>query len=82
MDIKENRLSLNKGNQNQNCIVVLTEGENNRVDTQLTITNEVNRSKSSEGFNIYLFADDYNLVNENTEKTIYMKVEYNTHIFH
>ena len=77
MDIKENRLSLNKGNQNQNCTVVLTEEGNNRVDTKLTITNEFNRSKSSEGFNIYLFADDYNLVNENTEKTIYMKVEFN-----
>lgn len=48
-----------------------------RVDTKLTITNEFDRTKSAEGFNIYLFAEDKNLNLENGEKTIYMKVEFN-----
>lgn len=49
-----------------------------RVDSQLVIKNEYNRAKSSEGFNIYLFADDATTgVDEKGEKTIYMKVEFN-----
>lgn len=51
---------------------------NLRVDSQLVIKNEYNRAKSSEGFNIYLFADDaLTGLDENGEKTIYMKVEFN-----
>ena len=45
-----------------------------RVDTQITVLNEFNTTKSSEGFNIYLFADD---TPENEPETIYMKVEFN-----
>lgn len=45
-----------------------------RVDSKITIFNEYNSTKSSEGFNIYLFADDSS---ENVPETIYMKVEFN-----
>lgn len=45
-----------------------------RVDTQLVITNEYDRTKSAEGFNIYLFAEDMNV---NSSSTIYMKAEFN-----
>ena len=49
-----------------------------RVDTQINITNEYDRTRSSEGFNLYLFADDVNVNrDENGERTIYMKVEFN-----
>ena len=43
----------------------------------MVITNEFDRTKSSEGFNLYLFAEDKNFNLENGEKTIYMKVEFN-----
>lgn len=52
----------------------------NRIDSKIEITNEYNRFKSSEGFNIYLFAEDQRALNENIEnsgRTIYMKVEFN-----
>ena len=39
--------------------------------------NEFDRTKSAEGFNLYLFAEDHNLLDENGEKTIYMRVEFN-----
>lgn len=45
-----------------------------RVDSQINIFNEFNTTKSSEGFNIYLFHDD---APENASETIYMKVEFN-----
>lgn len=49
-----------------------------RVDSKIVITNEYDRSKCSEGFNIYLFADDAPAItSENGEETIYMKVEFN-----
>lgn len=49
-----------------------------RVDSKLTITNEYDRSKCSEGFNIYMFADDAPVITEeNSEQTIYMKAEFN-----
>lgn len=46
-----------------------------RVDSKLQITNEFDRSKCAEGFNVYLFADD--APSENEEKPIYLKVEFN-----
>ena len=60
-----------------NVKVVFCENEdaNCRVDTTIRITNEYDREKCSEGFNIYLFSDD--IPEGNTEKTIYMKVEFN-----
>lgn len=74
-DSNSGKLSLN--NKNENCKVVLTRDGDNPVDTRLVITNEFNKTKSAEGFNIYLFAEDHNLLDENGEKTIYMRVEFN-----
>ena len=68
---------------NENAMVVLhygdyvTKTEGKRVDTEIKVTNEYDRSKSSEGFNIYLFSEDKTFETENCEKTIYMKVEFN-----
>ena len=71
---------------NQNAKVVMEDNtgirgvDENRVDSKIVITNEYDRTKSSEGFNIYLFADDQKALEENLEngtKTIYMKVEFN-----
>ena len=74
-DSNSGKLSLN--NKNENCKVVLTRNGDNPVDTRLVITNEFDRTKSAEGFNLYLFAEDHNLIDENGEKTIYMRVEFN-----
>lgn len=74
-DSNSGKLSLN--NENENCKVVLTRDGDNPVDTRLVITNEFDRTKSAEGFNLYLFAEDHNLLDENGEKTIYMRVEFN-----
>lgn len=46
-----------------------------RVDSKLLITNEFDKSKCAEGFNVYLFADDF--TGENVGKPIYLKVEFN-----
>ena len=64
---------------NPNAAVVLCSADtvSSRVDTKKVLTNEYDRTKSSEGFNIYLFSEDKNLNLENGEKTIYMKVEFN-----
>lgn len=60
-----------------------------RVDSKLLITNEFDKSKCAEGFNVYLFAEDAPLGDEevpdngiledgkNYEKPIYLKVEFN-----
>ena len=49
-----------------------------RIDSQITIHNEFNTAKSSEGFNLYLFADDCEIVDDDKDfRTIYMKVEFN-----
>lgn len=45
-----------------------------RLDTRLTITSEMDTTKSAEGFNVYLFKSD---VPQNSTTTIYMKVEFN-----
>ena len=63
--------------KNLNTAVVSCSG-GTRVDTEIVVTNEFDRTKSAEGFNIYLFAEDTNFgLDENGEKTIYMKVEFN-----
>lgn len=54
---------------------VLTDVSDNRLDTTIRLTDEHNTKKSGEGFNLYLFLEDAPV--ENTEKTIYMKVEFN-----
>lgn len=61
--------------------VVFSDGPSDRrVDSKITVTNEYNRLASSEGYNIYLFAEDQKVLKEgleNTGKTIYMKIEFN-----
>lgn len=63
--------------KNENVKVVFCENKEvgSRVDSTILLTNEYDRTKSSEGFNLYLFADDVPEGNE--EKTIYMKVDFN-----
>lgn len=49
-----------------------------RIDSQINIHNEFDMAKSSEGFNIYLFSDDCEIVDDDKDyRTIYMKVEFN-----
>ena len=71
---KNHKTGLNR--INENAFVVLYSG-GTRVDSKITVTNEYNITKSSEGFNLYLFAEDKDFDFENGEKTIYMKVEFN-----
>ena len=69
-----------KNNEDVNlnaAVVFCSANTESRVDTKIVLTNEYDRTKSSEGFNIYLFSEDRNLNLENGEKTIYMKVEFN-----
>lgn len=61
---------------NANYKVVLAQN-GTPVDSRIIVTNEFNHTKSAEGFNIYLFADDHLKLNENSGRTIYMKVEFN-----
>jgi hypothetical protein len=76
--MEDNDLFNEKKNKdlNLNAAVVFYSG-GTRLDTKMVITNEFDRTKSSEGFNLYLFAEDKNFNLENGEKTIYMKVEFN-----
>ena len=54
------------------------QGSDIRIDSQITIHNEFDTTKSSEGFNMYLFADDCEIVDDDKDfRTIYMKVEFN-----
>lgn len=64
---------------NENALVVFcgSNAASARVDTEINITNEYDRTKSAEGFNIYLFAEDKMYGMENGSRTIYMKVEFN-----
>lgn len=49
-----------------------------RIDSQIVVHNEFDMTKSSEGFNLYLFADDSEICDQDKEfRTIYMKVEFN-----
>lgn len=67
------------GRINENAFIALYDKNESglRLDTKFEVTNEYNKLKSSEGFNLYLFAEDKNFETENCEKTIYMKVEFN-----
>ena len=59
-------------------IAASEDGSDVRIDSQITVHNEFNMAKSSEGFNIYLFADDSEIVDKDKDyRTIYMKVEFN-----
>ena len=46
-----------------------------RLSAKFTVKNKFNSTKSSEGFYLYLFPDEVG--EENTARTIYMKVEFN-----
>lgn len=50
-----------------------------RIDSQIAINDEYQANKSSEGFYLYLFRDDADLLDDENEsgRTIYMKVEFN-----
>lgn len=72
-DVEINEIAL--GNNNVKTVFCENEDVGCRLDTTLTITNEYDKERCSEGFNIYLFADD--IPDGNTEKTIYMRVEFN-----
>lgn len=50
-----------------------------RIDSQIAINDEYQTNKSSEGFYLYLFKDDADLLDTENEsgRTIYMKVEFN-----
>lgn len=76
--MKENNLMKHVENENAAVVMCSAITSPSRVDTQINITNEYDRTRSSEGFNLYLFADDVNVNrDENGERTIYMKVEFN-----
>ena len=72
-DVVINEVAVN----NKNVDVVFCENNDVgcRLDTTITITNEYDKQRCSEGFNIYLFKDD--APEGNISKTIYMKVEFN-----
>ena len=57
-------------------IHTLASGET-RLDCTVSMTDEYDEKKSGEGFNIYLFSDDFKWVSESEPSTIYMKVEFN-----
>jgi hypothetical protein len=77
MFMLNNNLMENVENGNVAVVMCSADTISSRIDTKMVITNEFDRSKSAEGFNIYLFAKDRNINLENGEKTIYMKVEFN-----
>lgn len=80
MYMNDNDLFNEKNNEGINlnaAVVFCSANTDSRVDTKIVLTNEYDTTKSSEGFNIYLFSEDRNLNLKNGEKTIYMKVEFN-----
>ena len=79
--VKKKRAALEAGEQwdseadPKHVIMKTGETEEDRITSQITIHDEYDLTQSSEGFNIYLFAADTPEIN--TEKTIYMKAEFN-----
>ena len=69
------------GENAENARVVFCENDeaSARVDSELQMTNEYDRTRSSEGYNLYLFASDADIkdLGETDERTIYMKAEFN-----
>ena len=64
------------GESTNNIVLVSKDSEKNRLDCRFTVRDEYYTEKCSEGFNIYYFPSDV-ILSENSEKTIYMKVEFN-----
>lgn len=78
MFMEDENLMASASNLNVAVLMCSADTVSSRVDTKMVITNEYDRTKSAEGFNLYLFAEDANvMLDENGEKTIYMKVEFN-----
>jgi len=78
--LKSSYSGVNSGN----VASVFCEGDaSTRLDSELVVTNEFDRTRSAEGFNLYLFADDAKIKDldeygqEKDERTIYMKAEFN-----
>lgn len=73
--IKQSEYKYTENNNDTTPVVFYDyNGLSARLDTEICVKNEFNNMMSSEGFNLYLFADD---VEANNERTIYMKVEFN-----
>ena len=79
--VKKKRAALEAGEQwdketdPKHVIMKTGETEEDRISSQITIHDEYDLTQSSEGFNIYLFAEDAPEIN--SAKTIYMKAEFN-----
>jgi hypothetical protein len=74
----ENYIVINpitSGNPNVKAVFCENNNVDSRLDTKITLTNEYDKSRSAEGFNIYLFSDD--IPEGNSGKTIYMRVDFN-----
>ena len=56
-------------------IMTDSDDENERLSSQFVVYDEYNTTRSSEGYNLYLFEDDAS--EKNVEKDIYLKVEFN-----
>ena len=52
-----------------------SDNENERLSSQFIVYDEYNTTRSSEGYNLYLFEDD--ALEKNIETDIYLKVEFN-----
>lgn len=65
-----------QGEYSENVVLDSQNSEKNRLDCKFTVRDEFYTEKCSEGFNIYYFPSDV-ILSENSEKTIYMKVEFN-----
>lgn len=76
-ELTENEEELWDSDENPKYVLESCSAETKyRIDSQFNVSNEYNVNRCSEGFNLYLFADDAPAGN-NEEKTIYMKVEFN-----
>lgn len=56
-------------------IMTDSDNENERLSSQFVVYDEYNTTRSSEGYNLYLFEDD--ALEKNVETDIYLKVEFN-----
>ena len=65
--------SIGTNRRNENTFIVMYSG-GTRVDSKISVTHEYDKTKSAEGFNLYLFKENYSDI---TGQTIYMKVEFN-----
>lgn len=62
-------------NKNVKIVFCKNNDVNSRVDTKIILTNEYDKTRSAEGFNLYLFAED--IPEGKTSRTIYMRIDFN-----